>query len=92
MWNLNTLSPIDVMAGRRYVLHDNLEAIEIIQSPAGPPYLGPILKIPEGTEIEHCGSGFNEDTLEVRCRGKLYFVFRNALETQLECAAMCACC
>ncbi len=89
---VNTLCSFDILAEQRYSLPDDISAIEVIPSPGAEVYLGPILRIPEGAEVEYCGAGFDDHTLNVRWRGKCYFVFREDLQTRHKPAAMYACC
>lgn len=92
MSNVNTLSSIDDSAKQRYfLLPDNIAAMEVIPSTAGELGLGPVLRIPEGAEIEYCGEGFNEHTVKVRWHGKPYFVYREDLPSQRKPAAWFAC-
>jgi hypothetical protein len=87
MWNANTPYSIDDSTGQRYLLRDNIAAMEVMPSTAGEPSLSPVLRIPEGAEIEYCGEGFNEQTVKVRWREKFYFVFREDLQAQRRPAA-----
>jgi hypothetical protein len=92
MCNVNTFSSSDDSDEQRYLLPDNIAAMEIIPSTTGEPGLGPVLRIPEGAEIEYCGEGFSKQTVKVRWRGKFYFVFRDDLPTQRGRLAQRACC
>lgn len=92
MWNMNTRMPDDISAEQRSLLADDIAAIEEIPSAAGKRDLGPMSRIPEGSEIECCGAGFNEQTVRVRWHGKFYFVFREDLSSRHRPAAKCACC
>lgn len=92
MRNLNTLSLIDDSAERTYLIPDDIPAMEVIPATSGQPGLGPILRIPNGAEIECCDEGFNEKTVKVRWQGKFYFVFREDLPTQRKPTAKYACC
>jgi hypothetical protein len=92
MWNANTPPGIDEPVEQRYLLTDNIAAMEVIPSTAGESGLGPMLRLPKGAAIEYCGEGFNEQTVKVRWHGKLYFVYREDLATQRKPTARFACC
>lgn len=92
MSNANTLSSIDDSAEQGYfLLPDNIAAMEVIPSTAGELGFGPVLRIPEGAEIEYCSEGFNEHTMKVRWHGKPYFIYREDLPSQCKPAARFAC-
>ena len=88
MPNTATLEAVDthplsrslpVPPGRTYVLTRNIPAIQIV--PEGEQdRLGLIAQLPQFSELEACGSGFDPETIKVRCNGIFYFVFLQDLE------------
>lgn len=60
---------------RTVVAPTELSAIQIEQTEDGKARLGMIAPIPEGAELEVCGSGFNDRTVKARWQNKFYFVF-----------------
>jgi hypothetical protein len=58
-----------------YKLSDAIPAFEIVSCPDGTERCGPVCGLPPGTELEACGQGFNERTLQVRCGDRRYFAF-----------------
>jgi hypothetical protein len=87
-----TLYSLDILAEQRYSLPDDISAIELIPSAGDELSLGPILRIPGGAEVEYCGTGFDDQTVKIRWRGKCYFAFREDLQTRHKPPAMSACC
>lgn len=92
MWSRDVLSIFDGPFARPYVLAREIWAVELAPEDGGAMRLGPVSKIPAGAGIECCGQGFNERTVKVRWRGKLYFAFQQDLEAQDKPAARHACC
>lgn len=43
--------------------------------------LGTIVQLPEGTQVEVCGEGFNERTVKVSYQGGFYFIFLEDVES-----------
>jgi hypothetical protein len=75
-----------VPPGRRYVLTRNIPAIQIV--PEGEQdRLGLIAQLPQSAELEACGSGFDSQTIKVRCHGSFYFVFLQDLDPVRKLAA-----
>jgi hypothetical protein len=82
MWNPDTLSIPDNAPEQTYTLPEDILAMELTPFGTPEPRLGLASKIPQGAEIECYDQGFNEQTVKVRWRGRLYFVFRQDLKTQ----------
>jgi hypothetical protein len=53
-----------------------ISAIQILPAGEGPARMGLIVSIPEGSEIELCGIGFNDRTLRICWQGADYFIFQ----------------
>jgi hypothetical protein len=51
-----------------------ISAIELIRSDSGA-RLGHIAAVPGGSQLEICGSGFNQRTVKVRWNDRFFFVF-----------------
>lgn len=69
-----------VRPGGTYVLTRNIPAIQIV--PEGEQNrLGLIAQLPQSAELEAWGSGFDPQTIKVRCNGSFYFVFLQDLES-----------
>ncbi|HZQ55461.1 MAG TPA: hypothetical protein VFB14_24900 [Bryobacteraceae bacterium] len=78
---------LPVPPDRTYVLTRNIPAIQIV--PEGEQNrLGLITQLPRFSELEACGSGFDPETIKVRCNGILYFVFLQDLEPVRKLAAI----
>lgn len=58
-----------------YTLPHTIAAIPLSYARDGRPELGTMCQLPEGTELEICGDGFNDRTVKVRWEGQSYFVF-----------------
>jgi len=86
VWNPDAVCLSNDVTQQTYSLSDDILAMEIVPAVAGEVRLGPIAKIPEGADLECCGQGFNERTVKVRWRGKVYFVFLQDLESQCKAA------
>ena len=56
-------------------LKQKIAAVLIREQPE-PGSGGVFTQLSAGSQIEICGTGFNDETLKVHCRGELYFVFR----------------
>jgi hypothetical protein len=87
MWSPDAFFVSEDPSIQRRTLSKDILTMELVPEPTGELCLGPVSKIPEGSDIECCGQGFNELTLKVRWRGKIYFVFLEDLENQLNRAA-----
>jgi hypothetical protein len=84
--------PNAVPSGQTYVLGKNIPAIQIIAAGEGDrERLGLIIQLPEGAELDTCGSGFDAQTAKVRCNGAFYFVFLEDLEPVKKPAAYASC-
>jgi hypothetical protein len=60
---------------RTVVAPKDISAIQIEQTDDGKARLGMLAPIPEGAELEVCGTGFNNRTVKARWRDRFYFVF-----------------
>jgi hypothetical protein len=88
MWDSDVLSVPDVVVPERtYILSKQIPAIQLVPTGNGGARYGPVLNLPEGAELEACGSGFNDRTLKVRYEGSFYFVFLEDLELKRKTAA-----
>ena len=76
MCNLDVLPVFNGPCDRPYTLAKEIRAIELATDANSEMRLGPVSKIPAGSDIECCGQGFNEATVKVHWRGKFYFVFQ----------------
>jgi hypothetical protein len=80
---------LPIPADRIYVLTRNIPAIQIV--PDGEQdRMGLITQLPASAELEAWGSGFDPQTIKVRCNGIFYFVFLQDLEPARKLAAMAA--
>jgi hypothetical protein len=57
-----------------------ISAIPVLAAENGKRRLGTIMQLPQGAELQICGDGFNDRTVEVRWRDSCYFVFRDDIE------------
>lgn len=79
-----------VLPDRTYVLTRNIPAIQIV--PDGEQNrLGLIAQLPQSAELEAWGTGFDPQTIKVRCNGSFYFVFLQDLEPVRKQAAVAGC-
>ena len=72
---------------RTYTLWRNVPAIQVLPDSSQPSSLGLMTQLPEGTQIDIGGPGFNDRTVKVRCGGSAYYVFLEDLEPQRKRAA-----
>jgi hypothetical protein len=61
-------------------LSRNITAIRLESRAPGKAKLGPILRLPAGSNLDVCGDGFNPRTVKVHDGNSYYFVFREDLE------------
>ena len=79
-------SSLSLPPRRKYVLTRNIPAIQIV--PEGEQdCLGLIAQLPQFSELEAWGSGFDPQTIKVRCNGIFYFVFLQDIEPVRKAAA-----
>ena len=68
----------------RQRLPREISAIQILAAGEGQARMGLIVSIPEGSEVELCGIGFNDRTVRICWQGAYYFTFRDDLAAELE--------
>jgi hypothetical protein len=91
IWNYSPCSAGETISEQTYTLSKSIAATEFEYATDGDVNFGPLLSLPEGAEIECCGSGFNERTVKIRWHGKFYFAFVEELATQREDVKTMAC-
>jgi hypothetical protein len=60
-------------------LKKDVSALEIVRRENVTGHFGVLAQISKGSELEICGTGFNERTFRVRFQDRLFFVFRQDL-------------
>jgi hypothetical protein len=68
----------------RQRLPREISAIQVLTAPEGQARMGLIVSIPEGSEVELCGIGFNNRTVRICWQGAYYFTFRDDLAARPE--------
>ncbi|MBV9766299.1 MAG: hypothetical protein JOZ48_15740 [Acidobacteriaceae bacterium] len=72
---------------KTYILPRNIAAIQAISDGQGHTRMGTILQLPEGTQVDVCGDGFNDRTVKVSCQSGFYFIFLEDVEAAVPVSA-----
>lgn len=66
------------------VLHHNISALRVVTQPDGTRVIGSLTQLPQNTEVEICGAGFDDRTVTVRTGSVLFYAFRADLSDKDE--------
>jgi hypothetical protein len=72
--------PENLFAENKYVLRDEIPALQLIAIDNGRARWGPMIRLPRGAELHDFGQGFDEQTMRVRYDGCFYIIFQEDLE------------
>jgi hypothetical protein len=66
---------------RRYVLPDEIPALQLVATENGRARWGPLVRLPRGAELSVLGVGFDDRTLRVRLDSCFYIVFKQDFDS-----------
>ncbi len=69
-------------------LRKDVSALELVRRENETGYFGVLSLISKGSNLEICGTGFNERTYKVRWQNRLFFVFQQDLGFELSHASL----
>ncbi len=73
--------PEENRVGHRYVLHEEIPALQLVATENGHARWGPLIRLPRGAELDELGEGFDKRTVMVRFGPCYYIVFQQDLAT-----------
>ena len=68
--------------GRKISLLRSISAVQLVDDEHGGAKLGGVSQLGPGSKVQCCGDGFDQYTVKVRAKGRIYFVFLEDLESQ----------
>ncbi len=72
--------PEDRIKISRYLLRHDIPALQLISIDNGLARWGPVVRLPQGSEISDFSKGFDDETLQVRFNGCFYIIFKQDIE------------
>jgi hypothetical protein len=68
-----------LLDNRTITLYKKTAALQVFPQENGHPRLGLFIDLTPGSQLEICGEGFTQKTVQVRVEGRYYYVLRNSI-------------